>query len=210
MANPAAFWNFIARRYARSPVADEAAYRQKLDVTQRYFDADTNVLEIGCGTGTTALKHAPLVRHLRAIDFSANMIEIAEQKRLDAGIHNVTFECCAVDDLDDPPRSYDVVLGLSILHLLPQWLQAITTVTSLLKPGGVFVSSTACLGDSMAWFRYVAPAGRALGVLPSLAVFGASDLRAALIGAGLELEHDWTPGKNKAVFIVARKPHEAH
>ncbi len=50
------------------------------------------VLEFGCGTGTTAITHAPYVKHIRAIDISSNMIEIAQRKADAKNIKNVTFE----------------------------------------------------------------------------------------------------------------------
>ena len=83
------FWDKIADRYARQPVADEAAYQKKLQVTRDYFRPDMEVLEIGCGTGSTAIAHTPYVNHIRAIDFSANMIAIAQQKANDQQINNI-------------------------------------------------------------------------------------------------------------------------
>jgi cyclopropane fatty-acyl-phospholipid synthase-like methyltransferase len=56
------FWNWMAKRYARQPVANEAAYRQKLETARSYLRPDMNVLEFGCGTGSTALLHAPHVK----------------------------------------------------------------------------------------------------------------------------------------------------
>ena len=56
------FWDRIAERYARKPVPDEAVYQEKLKVTREYFRADTDVLEIGCGTGSTAiLRSSPAI-----------------------------------------------------------------------------------------------------------------------------------------------------
>jgi cyclopropane fatty-acyl-phospholipid synthase-like methyltransferase len=37
---------------------------------------DMEVLEFGCGTGSTAIVHAPHVKELRAIDISEKMIGI--------------------------------------------------------------------------------------------------------------------------------------
>src|SRR5215217_1657238 len=59
------FWDNLAERYARQPIADEAAYQTKLDITRSYLHPDMAVLEFGCGTGSTALQHAPHVRHIR-------------------------------------------------------------------------------------------------------------------------------------------------
>jgi cyclopropane fatty-acyl-phospholipid synthase-like methyltransferase len=38
------------------------------------------LLEFGCGTGGTAIIHAPHVKHIRAIDISPRMIEIAKSR----------------------------------------------------------------------------------------------------------------------------------
>ena len=65
------------------------------------------VLEIGCGSGTTAIAHAPLVGHIRATDLSTKMVEIAKDKAKAAGITNVTFEALSVDALGVPDASID-------------------------------------------------------------------------------------------------------
>ena len=202
------FWDGIAEGYARRPVPDEAAYQTKLETTQRYFEPDMEVLEIGCGTGTTALIHAPHVRHIRATDISPKMIEIARAKAADQDIDNVTFEALTVEDLAAPDATYDVVMAHSLLHLLKDKEAAIAKAWRLLKPGGVFVSSTVCLGE--VWhFRLMvalAPIGRALGRLPYIAAFTADDLVASVEAAGFVIEHRWHPGPKKAMFLVAQKP----
>ena len=59
MVQPSRFWDRHAKGYAKRPVPDEAAYQRKLKMTQDYLTPDMEVLELGCGTGTTALIHAP-------------------------------------------------------------------------------------------------------------------------------------------------------
>lgn len=201
----ARFWDRIAQKYSRQPIADEAAYQRKLQITREYLRPDMEVLEFGCGTGSTALVHAPFVKHILAIDISARMIGIARGKAEAAGTANVTFRRAALDDFDAPAQSFDAVLGLSILHLLESRNAAIARVHGLLRPGGVFVSSTACLAESMNWFRPVAAAGRVFGLLPLVKFFTQRDLVDSLTAHGFEIEHRWQPGRNKGVFIVAKK-----
>lgn len=205
MDRSAKFWDRMAERYAKSPVADEAAYRQKLDITRGYLRTDMEVLELGCGTGSTAIVHAPYVRHIRAVDISSRMLAIATRKAEAAKIDNIIFEQSAIDDLEVADGTIDAVLALSILHLLEDRDAAIIQVHRMLKPRGVFVTSTTCLGNSMAWFRYVAPIGKFLGLLPIISIFTPKDLRQSLTRAGFAIEYDWQPGKGKAVFIVAKK-----
>lgn len=206
MAQATQFWDKIAAKYAQQPIADEAAYQKKLAVTRDYFRPDMDVLEIGCGTGSTAILHAPYVKHIRAIDFSANMIAIAQGKAEAEQIHNVTFEQAVIEDLDIPDQSLDGVLGLSILHLLQDKEAAIARVYQMLKPGGIFVTSTICMGDTMGWFNLIAPIGRLLGFFPFVAIFTAQALADSLTNAGFELDYQWQPSQNKALFIVAKRP----
>ena len=205
MDRSAKFWDRIAARYARSPVADEAAYQKKLAVTQALLRPDMELLEFGCGTGSTAIVHAPHVKHIRATDISAKMLDIARGKAEAAGVGNVTFERATIEALEAPDDSLDMVLGLSILHLLEDKDAAIAKAHAMLKPGGRFVSSTACLADSHNWLRLIAPAGKALGLMPYVSFFTKAELEQSLTQAGFEIEQSWQPGKGKAVFIVARK-----
>ena len=82
---------------------------------------------------------------------------------------------------------------------------AIAKVHRMLKPGGVFVSSTVCLGDNLKIFKLIAPVGRFLRLLPILKVFTVEELIADLRAGGFEIQHRWQPGKNKGVFVVAKK-----
>src|SRR5918995_4641889 len=140
MKSESGFWDRVADGYSRRPIADEDAYRTKLEVTRSYFRPDMEVLEFGCGTGSTALAHAPFVKHIKAIDFSAKMIEIARGKAKIDGVGNVTFAQGDITKLDTPDESYDAVLGLNILHLLKETDLVVANVYRMLKPGGVFVT----------------------------------------------------------------------
>jgi len=204
--NPSAnFWDKIANRYSKRPVADEASYQEKLRVTRTYFRPDMEVLEFGCGTGSTAINHSPYVGHIHAIDISSKMIEIAQEKAGGGNVSNVTFEQSTIEGVSVPDQSLDAVLGLSILHLLENKEGAIEKVHRMLKSGGVFVTSTTCLGDSLKFFKLIAPVGKLFGLMPLLKVFTTGELVASLTDAGFEIDHQWQPGKGKAVFIVAKK-----
>ena len=200
------FWDRMAERYSKTPIADEQAYQKKLDVTRQYFRPDMDVLEFGCGTGSTAISHAPFVKHIEAIDFSSKMIDIARSKAARNNVGNVTFKRAGIDEFSAPDQTFDAVLGLSVLHLLENMDQVILKVQRMLKPGGVFVSSTACIADDMKFFKFIAPVGRLFGLIPVVKIFHKTDLQESLTNGGFEIDYQWQPGKGKGVFIVARKP----
>lgn len=199
------FWDRIAERYAKTPVKDEVSYEKKLEVTRDHFRPEMDVVEIGCGTGSTAIAHAPHVKHILATDISPKMIEIARTKAKAAGIENVTFEVATAEDLRVEQASVDMVMAHSLLHLVVDKEAVIARVHRMLKPGGLFVSSTACMGDSHRWFKLVGPVGRWLGVFPLVRIFTVAELADSLVRGGFDIESQWQPGKGKAVFIVARK-----
>ena len=205
MTTSVKFWDRIAKRYSKKPVADEASYQKKLQVTREYLRPDMEVLEVGCGTGSTAIVHAPHVKHIHATDISQRMIEIAQGKADAAGLNNVMFEVLAIDDIQQPEESLDAVLALSVLHLLEDKEEVIARVYKMLKTGGIFVTSTACLGDTMQWFRYIGPIGSFLGLIPAVAVFTVDELVESLTDAGFAIDYQWQPEKGAAVFIVAIK-----
>lgn len=206
------FWNVFATRYAKSPIANEDAYQKKLQVTRGYFRPSMKVLEFGCGTGSTAIAHAPHVQHIHAVDFSSKMLQIARDKAAAQHIENVTFERASIEGLSVSEQSQDAVLGLSILHLLKNKEAAIAKVHKMLKPGGVFVSSTFCAADNLkfwslgGFFLYVIlPIGSLLRVLPAMQSFSADELEACLAEAGFEIEFRSRATPTASVFIVAKK-----
>lgn len=203
MTKPGRFWDMIAKRYSKQPIADEAAYQKKLKVTRKYFHPSMKVLEFGCGTGSTAILHAPHVKHIHAIDGSWKMIEIAQGKADAKNIKNVTFEQLTIEKLNVPDQTLDIVLGLSILHLLDNKEKVIAKVYKMLKPGGIFVTSTICIGDTKKFFRFIAPIGKLFGL--TLKVFTTKELEDSLTDAGFKIDYQWQPSKDKAMFIVAKK-----
>lgn len=205
MSNQSRFWDKRAEKYALRPVADQETYEKKLEVTRSYFRPDSEVLELGCGTGSTALLHARHVGHILATDVSPAMINIAKSKAKAEQIENVTFATRAVTDHDIRDSFYDVIMAHNLLHLLEDPGATIVDVYRGLKPGGVFVSSTACIGDMSWYFRLIAPVGRILRLIPLIRVFTQVQLKQNLIEAGFEIDHEWLPKKNAAVFFIARK-----
>ena len=203
------FWNRIAKRYARKPVPDQQAYESKLAKTNSFLKPTDSVLEIGCGTGTTAIHHAPAVAHLRATDISEGMLEIARVKARVAEINNIDFEVTSIDNLSAAPSSFNVILAHSILHLLPRVDQVLLKLHDLLKPGGLLISSTPCIRDFMPLLRYVAPIGRVLRVLPRVNVFGELELDGWLTAAGFVFEERWKPKPKGDIYIVAVKPDQS-
>lgn len=204
-AKNARFWNKIADKYAQDPIGDEASYQIKLDITREYFKPDMNVLEIGCGTGSTAILHAPYVKHIHATDISENMVEIGRQRAKEAGVENISFEAVSAESLTAEDASYDAVLGLNFLHLVEDREMILEKVKKILKPGGVFITGTVCLAEFNPIFRIVIPLGRLIGKVPLVKIVKSETVINEFEQADFKIVHQWHPARNKALFLVATK-----
>lgn len=140
------FWNFIAKKYSKDTISNMKGYEQSLEFTRKYLNKKQKVLELGCGTSSTALLLAKDVKEYVATDISSKMIEIGAEKVKKSKIKNITlFQADSFDEKLEK-NSYDVVLAFNLLHLVKDKEAVIKHVHSLLKPDGVFISKTVCMG----------------------------------------------------------------
>ena len=206
----ARFWNRAARKYAADPIADVPGYEATIRRVQMLLSAEQSVLEIGCGTGSTAMRLASHTRRMLATDVSENMIAIALEKLAAEPIPQLSF---AVADADVPSGGlgeFDAVLAFNLFHLVDDLDGALAAAAQVLKPGGLLISKTACIAEMHPLIpRLALPLMRAIGKAPHVLCFDAESLEAAFVRQGLEIvsvERHGTRGKDIRVFIVARKP----
>jgi ubiquinone/menaquinone biosynthesis C-methylase UbiE len=206
------FWDRIARKYAADPIKDMEGYARTLDRTRHYLRGTDTVLELGCGTGTTALQLALHVSRMVATDFSGEMIAIAREKAAAAACSNVEFAVAtpehAADGAPWPDGSFDAVLAFNLWHLVADRTSAFVQVHHVLKPGGLFVSKTPCLADMNPLIRLAVPVMQLVGKAPTVSVFSATALEREIEAAGFAIVERGRHGsgrKDARIFIVARK-----
>lgn len=210
MADKARFWNRIARKYANDPIADQAGYERTLQRVQALLSTEHEVLEIGCGTGTTALRLAPATRRLVATDVAEQMIAIANAKLASQPMPQLHFKVADADAPVAEQGTYDAVLAFNLLHLVADLPQALSSAINALKPSGLLISKTPCLNEMNPLIPKLAlPLMRAIGKAPPVLCFDARQLQAAMTAQGLQIlavERHGSKSKDSRVFIVARKP----
>ena len=92
------------------------------------------------------------MKEIHAIDISYKMIEIAEEKAAISKIENVNFMQTDISDKRFKKESFDVILAFNMLHTLSNPQNVLRRIFELLKPKGLFISVTPCLGEKMSFF----------------------------------------------------------
>jgi SAM-dependent methyltransferase len=200
------FWDGIARKYARDPIKDMAGYERTVARVGGVLKSTDRVLELGCGTGTTALKLAPGVTHYAGIDISKEMIAIAREKATAEKCGNVAFDVVGSDSATWPQGPFDAVLAFNILHLVPDRARYLGQIHAALKPGGLFISKTTCLSEMNPLIRLAVPAAKLFGKAPSVAFFKAQALMDDIRTAGftiIEQARHGSTSKDPRIYIHA-------
>ncbi len=201
-----AFWDRVARRYAKMSMRNPADYEKTLNRIRAYLGPDDRVLELGCGTGTTALTLSACVGTYIASDYSPEMIAIVNEKRSDAMIENLEVSVGQLCDGSLPEGPFDVILGFNLLHLLPNRRMAFEDVARNLRPGGLFISKTPCLGGLYRVLQPVVAIFRMMGKAPDFHFLSPARLEREIRQAGFEIvEAGDYPKRPPRRFIVARK-----
>ena len=147
---PREFWNLRSATYDLDSGAEyAAAYEKTAANALKYLSEDARVLEFACGTGITTAAIAPHVSFVRAIDISEKMVEKCGERIRGLGLSNVEL---SRTDLFDPcleEGGFDAVTAFNVLLYVKNRGEVLERIWALLKPGGVFLSATDCLGEKV-------------------------------------------------------------
>ncbi|MEL6807551.1 MAG: methyltransferase domain-containing protein [Pseudomonadota bacterium] len=202
------FWSKIAKRYAASPISNMDAYEATLDRVVAHMPKGARVLELGCGTGGTALRLAEHAHSIVATDFAEGMI--AQAKTRD-GKPNVEFVCADVFDPSFKDASFDVVMGFNLFHLVENPSRAYARIHALLAPGGLFISKSPCLGEGSLGLKFgvmkrAIPLMQWLGKAPFVRFETIANLDADIARAGFDIvETGNYPVRPPNHFVVAKR-----
>jgi len=188
----------------------EPIHIKALENTKKYLKGSDIVLDYGCATGTKALELADKVAQVHGIDISSKMIETATKKAAERKIDNVGFTQATLFDERYARESFDVILASAILHLLENRREVVQRITQLLKPRGLFISSTTCLAEKMTFemkfkFLPVLLLGKT-GLVPSIKRFKFSELEDLVATGKLQIvESEKLFHQLSFYFIAAKK-----
>lgn len=201
----ARFWNKAAAKYSTDPISDMPAYVETRDRIREILRPEHRVIELGCGTGSTAFELAGLVESYRGTDISHAMIDIAKAKQSADTPTQLRFE--VGNAVDAANEAADVVLALNLFHLVPDLDDALDAVFDGLPSGGLLIAKTALLKSAPWYVRAAIPAMQFIGKAPSVTNLDAYEWTDMLERTGFSVvEILIQDGLAPRIFTVAKKP----
>ena len=144
MRNSQNFWDKNAGRYDRFMRKDAAAYDRLYELL-RPVGRQKTVLELATGTGLIAKHIVRYADHIEATDASQKMIEQAKQGVKSAKLY---FSVQDMFHLPYADQSFDVVIVVNALHIVPEPEKALSEIRRVLKDDGVLVAPTFTHADN--------------------------------------------------------------
>jgi ubiquinone/menaquinone biosynthesis C-methylase UbiE len=140
------------------------------------------LLEVGVGTGRIALPLHRRGRRILGLDLSIPMLERYRAKAMLAQLAPPPVMCADATRLPVRDASVDAVIEVHVLHLVPNWRQAVAEIRRVLAPGGVVLS------ERRIWERSQGRGPRALTRERHRAILAAMGIQRRRVGAGPDRE----------------------
>ena len=138
------FWDRTAKIYDHFMKKDHKAYKQMYSLIYPVV-RHKQVLELATGTGLIAKHIVRSADHIEATDASQEMIEQAKQ-----GVKSTKLYFSVQDMFHLPyaDQSFDVVIVVNALHIVPEPEKALSEIRRVLKDDGVLVAPTFTHADN--------------------------------------------------------------
>ena len=206
MSKAIQFWDKMAVRSEKQKDSDEGKENKTIDRTIKHLKAEDVVLDFGCGIGGNTCDVAEHVKHVDAFDYSPDSIAVSKRKAQRREITNIDFVVTDLCDERYKDASYDIVLAYNILHLIDAPEKAVERINKLLKPGGLLISATGCMGEKKSFFRLFLSFLSKIGVVPPMTSFSIAELENLVTRGSFEIiETEVIDPALTDYFLVAKK-----
>jgi SAM-dependent methyltransferase len=98
------------------------------------------VLDLGCGDGTTAIPEAELGATVLGVDIAGNLVEAGNRRAAAAGLNNIKFQlgdACDLHELQDD--SFDLIVSIFGAMFAPKPFEVAKEMVRVGRPGGRIV-----------------------------------------------------------------------
>src|SRR6266436_1512642 len=98
------------------------------------------VLDLGCGDGTTALPEAKLGADVLGIDIARNLVEAGNRRAVEQGLTNIKFQQGDASNLEQvPDKSFDLVVSIFGAMFAPKPFEVAKEMVRVTRSGGRIV-----------------------------------------------------------------------
>jgi 2-polyprenyl-3-methyl-5-hydroxy-6-metoxy-1,4-benzoquinol methylase len=148
--------------------AGKLRWARRVKMLTGHLRQGQKVLELGCGIGYFTRSLATYGAEITAIDISPDLLEVA---RRDCPAENVSFELQNAYAMTYADKSFDSVVGSSVLHHL-EIDAALNEVHRVLKPGGsIYFTEPNMMNPQIAVQKNVPAIKKGLGDSPNETAF---------------------------------------
>src|SRR6478736_3567933 len=126
---PLSFWDRVGKR----------------TVANLKLHAGAKVLDVGCGTGASALPAAQAVGKngsVVGVDLASRLLDRARAKALAAGLDNIEFRLADMTTLNYPDESFDAVVSVFSIFFVPDMDGLVRELWRMVRPGGKLAVTT--------------------------------------------------------------------
>jgi SAM-dependent methyltransferase len=117
-------------------------------VTQIGISEGHNVLDLGCGDGTTAIPAARLGANVLGVDIARNLVEAGLSRAKEEGLENIIFQHGDASNLHTlTDQSFDHVVSIFGAMFAPKPYEVAQEMVRVAKPGGKIVMGNWIPGD---------------------------------------------------------------
>ncbi|MFC1956328.1 class I SAM-dependent methyltransferase [Chloroflexota bacterium] len=182
------FWDKQAKDFIDHEQHTQLSENKDFITTLKYLNIDDTVLDYGCATGIISNAIADKVKEIHAIDISSKMIEIAKIKAGERHIDHIHFSQATIFDERYQKESFNVILAFRILHMLEDIQAVMRRINELLKPGGTFISVSACMSDKKALLSILVFLASKMKIVPQhINMFKFPELQGIITGGGFHI-----------------------
>ncbi len=176
-----------------------------IELSKEFLEKDNYLLDFGCGSGAITNKLAKITKSIEAIDISQGMLEFAQRQAEENSIENINYLQTSIFDERFKDESFDVILAFNVLHYIEDMPHLIERINSLLKPNGIFISSTACLKEKRSLLKYLVFVLTKLGIMPKTNFYKKNELETLIKNGNFDIMKSEKISKLPEYFIVSRK-----
>ena len=127
--DPLSFWDLVGKR----------------TITNLKLQVGAKVLDVGCGTGASALPAAQVVGSggvVVGVDLASRLLERARAKAVVAGLTNVEFRLADMTALEYPDSTFDAVVSVFSIFFVPDMEGLVRELWRMVRPGGKLAVTT--------------------------------------------------------------------